>query len=144
MPQLDTITFLSQIVCLFCFYFYLYLKFLKNVIGTTIAVLTLRKYYLYQQYATAMVHIFNHKKMKKQVAVFFGRYIQLLQQLSITSYSKVQHQIGNEHVAIPENLDNLDFNIKLLKQNVHTLEDTISKSINGMTAEYSQINKNEK
>jgi hypothetical protein len=93
MPQLDIITFVSQIVCLFCFYFYLYLKFLKNVIGTTIAVLTVRKYYLYQQYAAAMVHIFKNKNMKKQVATLFQKYITQLQKLAITKYSQVQPAI---------------------------------------------------
>lgn len=86
MPQLDTITFVTQLVCLFLFYFYLYLKFLKNVIGTTIAVLAIRKYYLYLQYATTMVHIFNNKKIKKQISNFFATYSSLLQKQSLTKY----------------------------------------------------------
>lgn len=94
MPQLDIITFVTQIVCLFCFYFYLYLKFLKNVIGTTIAVLTVRKYYLYQQYAAAMVHIFKNKNMKKQVASLFHKYITQLNKMSLNKYSQVQQQVA--------------------------------------------------
>jgi len=86
MPQLDTITFLTQIVCLFLFYFYLYLKFLKNVIGTTIAVLTIRKYYLYQQYAATMVHIFQNKRIKTQLNYFFKKYTGILNSLGISAY----------------------------------------------------------
>lgn len=86
MPQLDTITFLTQIVCLFIFYFYLYLKFLKNVIGTTIAVLTIRKYYLYQQYATAMVHVFHNKEIKKQLVSYFKKHTTLYSKLALVKY----------------------------------------------------------
>jgi hypothetical protein len=93
MPQLDTITYLTQLVCLFCFYFFLYIKFLKNVIGTTIAVLTVRKYYLYQQYAAAMVHVMNNKRTKKQINTSFSKYISLLNKSGLTKYSKLQHKI---------------------------------------------------
>lgn len=93
MPQLDIITFATQIVCLFLFYFYLYLKFLKNVIGTTIAVLTVRKYYLYQQYATAMVHLFKNKKIKKQVAITITKYLSLFSKSALPKYIVAQHII---------------------------------------------------
>jgi hypothetical protein len=95
MPQLDSITFLTQLVCLFLFYFYLYLKFLKNVIGTTIAVLTARKYYLYLQYAATMVHLFENNTIKKQVGNYFGKYVKLLQLNAITKFFAVSHKIIN-------------------------------------------------
>lgn len=91
MPQLDTITFLTQMVCLFLFYFYLYLKFLKNVIGTTIAVLTVRKYYLYQQYAHTMVHLFQNKNIKKQLNKSMSKYTTLLQKTALIKYVQVTH-----------------------------------------------------
>lgn len=93
MPQLDIITFVTQIVCLFLFYFYLYLKFLKNVIGTTIAVLTVRKYYLYQQYAHAMVHLFKNKKIKKQLSQSITKYLTVFAKSALPKYIATQHII---------------------------------------------------
>lgn len=51
MPQLDTLSFLSQVICLFFFYFVLYFIFLKYFLYAIIANIYIRSFIIKKNYA---------------------------------------------------------------------------------------------
>jgi hypothetical protein len=51
MPQLDSLSFLSQVICLFFFYFCLYFIFLKYFLYAIIANIYIRSFIIKKNYA---------------------------------------------------------------------------------------------
>jgi len=68
MPQLDTLSFMSQTICLFLFYFFLYFFFLKYFLYTIIANLYIRKMLLRKNYAKVAA-ILNEKQIVNPILI---------------------------------------------------------------------------
>lgn len=80
-------------VCLFLFYFYLYLKFLKNVIVLQLAVLTGSQILFISAICICYVHIFQNKNIKKQLGNVFIKYLNLFSKTALLKYAQIQHLI---------------------------------------------------